>query len=71
MITTEHNERRLCATIFGEFTLSDFKEFEDAVNSRLEFKAGNGTGRPRDKHGGDSIPITAIPHCIVHFRSDI
>ncbi len=38
MITTEHNERRLCATVFGEFTLSDFKEFEDAVSYRLEFK---------------------------------
>ena len=38
MIRTEHNEKRLCATIFGEFTLADFKEFEDAVNYRLEFK---------------------------------
>lgn len=37
MITIEHNQRRLYASIFGEFTLSDFKEFEDQVNYRLEF----------------------------------
>ena len=38
MITIEHDESRLCASVFGEFTLSDFKEFEDQVNYRLEFK---------------------------------
>lgn len=38
MITTEHNERRLCATVFGEFSLADLKELEDQVAYRLEFK---------------------------------
>lgn len=38
MITTEHNERRLCATVFGEFSLADLKELEDQVDYRLEFK---------------------------------
>lgn len=37
MITLENNKNRLCASIFGEFTLTDFKEFEDQVNYRLEF----------------------------------
>ncbi|NNM83392.1 MAG: STAS/SEC14 domain-containing protein [Burkholderiales bacterium] len=37
MITIEQNEQRLHATVFGEFTLADFREFEDAVMYRLEF----------------------------------
>ena len=38
MITTEHNETRLRASIFGEFALADLKELEDQVAYRLEFK---------------------------------
>ncbi len=38
MITTEHNERCLRASVFGEFALADLKELEDQIAYRLEFK---------------------------------
>ena len=37
MITIEHDKTRLKAMVFGEFTLADFREFEDQVAYRLEF----------------------------------
>ena len=32
MITTDHKENRVNVTVFGEFTLADYKEFEEVVN---------------------------------------
>lgn len=38
MITTDHGPNRINVTVFGEFTLADFKEFEEAVNFKLQFE---------------------------------
>ena len=35
MITTDHKENRVDVTVFGEFTLADYKEFEYAVNASV------------------------------------
>jgi hypothetical protein len=38
MITTDQQDKRLSVTVFGEFTLADFKEFEDLVRYKIEFE---------------------------------
>ena len=37
MISTESTERLVSLVVFGEFTLADYKEFEDVVNYRIQF----------------------------------
>ena len=36
MITTDHQGRLISIAVFGEFTLADFKEFEDTVRHNVE-----------------------------------
>jgi len=38
MITTDHQENRVNLTLFGEFTLADYKEFEEIVNYKVRFE---------------------------------
>ncbi|MBI3140963.1 MAG: STAS/SEC14 domain-containing protein [Rhodocyclales bacterium] len=38
MIVTDHQGNLVTVTVFGEFTLSDYKEFEDHVNYRVKFE---------------------------------
>ncbi len=38
MITIEHSPNRVAVTVFGEFTLADFKEFEELVNYKVQFE---------------------------------
>ena len=38
MITTEQGPNRVEVSVFGEFTLADYKEFEEAVNFKLKFE---------------------------------
>ena len=38
MIATDHQDKRLSVTVFGEFTLADFKEFEDLVRYKIQFE---------------------------------
>lgn len=38
MITTEHRERFVAITVLGEFTLADFKEFEQLFNYKIQFE---------------------------------
>ncbi|MBL8480731.1 MAG: STAS/SEC14 domain-containing protein [Rhodocyclaceae bacterium] len=40
MITTDHQDQLVSTTVFGEFTLADFKEFEEQVNYKLRFSDG-------------------------------
>ena len=35
MISTENTEKMVALTVFGEFTLADYKEFEDVVNYHI------------------------------------
>lgn len=35
MITTDHQGKQVSVTVFGEFTLADFKEFEDYALDNL------------------------------------
>lgn len=42
MITVEHKDDLVIAAVFGEFTLADFKEFEQAVLHKIQFH-----GKPR------------------------
>lgn len=35
MITTDHQGNLISVTVFGEFTLADFKEFEDVALSNI------------------------------------
>ena len=37
MISTESTEKLVSLVVFGEFTLADYKEFEDVVNYRIQF----------------------------------
>jgi hypothetical protein len=37
MINTEHRDNLIAIAIFGEFTLSDYKEFEELVNYTVQF----------------------------------
>jgi hypothetical protein len=38
MIVTEHQQNRVDVTVFGEFTLADYKEFEQLVNFKVKFE---------------------------------
>jgi hypothetical protein len=37
MIAIDHKEKLVTVTVLGEFTLADFKEFEDLVNFKVQF----------------------------------
>ena len=38
MISTESTEKLVSLVVFGEFTLADYKEFEDVVNYHIQFE---------------------------------
>jgi len=38
MIVTEHQPHRVSVTVYGEFALADYKEFEDLVNYKVKFE---------------------------------
>lgn len=38
MIVIDHQPSRVSVSVFGEFTLADYKEFEDVVRYRLKFE---------------------------------
>ena len=38
MISTANTEKMVALTVFGEFTLADYKEFEDVVNYHIQFE---------------------------------
>ncbi len=38
MISTDHSENLVAVTVFGEFTLADYKEFEEVVNFKVQFE---------------------------------
>ena len=38
MITTNHSGNMVSVTVFGEFTLEDYKEFEELVNYKVKFE---------------------------------
>jgi len=38
MIVTDHQDQRVSVSIYGEFTLADYKEFEEVVNYKLQFE---------------------------------
>ncbi len=38
MIAIDHQEHLITVTVLGEFTLADFKEFEELVNFKVKFE---------------------------------
>ena len=38
MIVIQHQSNRVSVNVYGEFTLADFKEFEDMVNYKVKFE---------------------------------
>ena len=38
MIVTDHQPNRVDVTVFGEFALADYKEFEQLVNFKVKFE---------------------------------
>ncbi len=38
MIVIQHQSNRVAVNVYGEFTLADFKEFEDLVNYKVKFE---------------------------------
>ena len=38
MITIDHNDQHIYITVFGEFTLADYKEFEELVEYTVKFR---------------------------------
>ncbi|PTD96036.1 SpoIIAA family protein [Pseudothauera lacus] len=38
MINIDHGPNLVAVTVFGEFTLSDYKEFEELVNFKIKFE---------------------------------
>ena len=38
MIVIQHQKNRVSVNVYGEFTLSDFKEFEEMVNRKVRFE---------------------------------
>ncbi|NMG45524.1 STAS/SEC14 domain-containing protein [Aromatoleum toluvorans] len=38
MITTDHRPNLVSVAVFGEFTLPDYKEFEELVNYKIKFE---------------------------------
>ncbi|MBR0568664.1 STAS/SEC14 domain-containing protein [Azoarcus sp. L1K30] len=37
MISTDHKDNLVSLTVFGEFTLADYREFEELVNYKIKF----------------------------------
>ena len=38
MIVIDHQPSRVSVSVFGEFTLPDYKEFEEVVNYKVKFE---------------------------------
>ena len=38
MIVIDHQDRLVSVAVFGEFTLADYKEFEELVNFKVKFE---------------------------------
>ncbi|HET7776009.1 MAG TPA: STAS/SEC14 domain-containing protein [Azospira sp.] len=38
MIVTDHQDHLVSVTVFGEFSLADYKEFEELVNFKVKFQ---------------------------------
>ena len=38
MITIDHNNNLISVAVFGEFTIADYKEFEELVNYKVRFE---------------------------------
>ena len=38
MIVTDHQPNHISVTVYGEFSLADYKEFEDLVNFKVKFE---------------------------------
>lgn len=38
MIVLDHQPHRVSLSVFGEFTLADYKEFEEIVNYKIKFE---------------------------------
>lgn len=38
MIVIDHQPSRVSVSVFGEFTLADYKEFEEVVNFKVKFE---------------------------------
>jgi len=38
MIVIQHQNSRVAVNVYGEFTLADYKEFEDMVNYKVKFE---------------------------------
>lgn len=38
MIVTDHKDRLVTVTVYGEFSLADYKEFEELVNFKVKFE---------------------------------
>lgn len=38
MIVTDHQQNSVSVTVYGEFTLADFREFEALVNYKIRFQ---------------------------------
>jgi hypothetical protein len=38
MIVIQHQPKRVVVNVYGEFTLKDYKEFEDMVNYKVKFE---------------------------------
>ncbi|MGE5386478.1 MAG: STAS/SEC14 domain-containing protein [Betaproteobacteria bacterium] len=38
MIVTDHQQHRVNVNVYGEFTLADYREFEDLINFKVKFE---------------------------------
>jgi hypothetical protein len=38
MIVTDHQPQLVTVTVFGEFSLADYREFEDVINYKVKFE---------------------------------
>ncbi len=38
MIVTDHKDKLVTVTVYGEFALADYKEFEELVNFKVKFE---------------------------------
>jgi hypothetical protein len=38
MIVTDHKDKLVTVTVYGEFALADYKEFEELVNYKVQFQ---------------------------------
>ncbi len=72
MINIEHRDRLVAVTVFGEFALADYKEFEELENYKIQFSGPidllfdlrEMAGFTLDVAGGDqvraSMPTTSV-----------